>query len=175
MRVYRCRICGDPYIGNYPPSHCPFCGAPKEFMVPAEEWRDENDVELSEISRKNLEQALELELTNAGFYRAAMEKSKNEYFKAMFKALSKVESEHASVICKLLKIKKPEIPKIDASDDDLENVKESFERESKAIKFYTKSAQEAVEARVKEVFTVLVNIESTHLLLDEGTEKMFKN
>jgi|Deesub1362A_J573_1020465.scaffolds.fasta_scaffold22515_1 rubrerythrin len=175
MRVYRCRLCGDPYIGNAPPTHCPFCGAPIEFMVPAEEWVDENrGVELSERSRKNLEEALELELTNAGFYRAAMEKSKNDYFKGMFKALSKVESEHASIICKLLGINKPEIPVIEASDNDLENVKESFERESRAIKFYTKSAQEAVEERVKEVFTALVNIESTHLLLDEETGKMFR-
>jgi rubrerythrin len=175
MRVFRCRLCGDPYIGNSPPTHCPFCGAPVEFMVPAEEWEEENiGVEIGEISRKNLEEALELELTNAGFYRSAMEKTKNEYFKGMFKALSKVESEHASIISKLLGIKKPEIPDIPAHDDDLENVKESFERESRAIKFYTKSANEAIEERVKEVFTTLVNIESTHLLLDEETKKLFR-
>jgi len=27
MKMYRCRICGETYLGAEAPSHCPFCGA----------------------------------------------------------------------------------------------------------------------------------------------------
>ena len=43
-KLFRCRICGDPYLGSAPPSFCPFCGAPQRYMVPAEEYVDRNDV-----------------------------------------------------------------------------------------------------------------------------------
>ena len=38
IKVFRCRICGDPYIGTAAPTQCPFCGAPKRFFVEAKDW-----------------------------------------------------------------------------------------------------------------------------------------
>ncbi len=110
FKLFRCRICGDPYLGSEAPSFCPFCGAPQNYMVPADEYVDRNTVlNMSERSRANLEKALNLEVRNAAFYMCASACAPDLYSQAMFKALWKTESEHASVICKLLKVPKPEI------------------------------------------------------------------
>lgn len=169
MRVFRCRICGDPYVGYEKPKNCPFCGAHEEFMVDASEWRDENRLsELSETSRRNLEKALELEMSNSAFYRCAAEHATDVELQGMFKALSKIEAEHATVISKLLGIPKPDIGKVDVhcTRNDLENVEESSRRETNASEFYAQAGAEAVEPRVREVFFALVEIEKDHLQLD---------
>ena len=115
VKVFRCRICGDPYIGSEAPTQCPFCGANKKYFVGAQDWSpDEFNVTLSEISKKNLESALQLELDNAAFYDCAKDiadKAGDNYSLAKFKALMKVEREHASAISKFLKISRPELEK----------------------------------------------------------------
>jgi rubrerythrin len=79
-------------------------------MVLAEDYQDRNDVpNLTGRSRENLEKALQLEIANAAFYFCAANCSPEPVAQAMFKALAKAESEHASLICKLLKVAKPEI------------------------------------------------------------------
>ena len=41
IRVFRCRICGDPYIGSEAPKQCPFCGAEQRYFVEAQDWNSE--------------------------------------------------------------------------------------------------------------------------------------
>ena len=54
VKVYRCRICGDPYIGAEAPMQCPFCGAAQRFFVEANDWNpNEFNVKLSEISKQH--------------------------------------------------------------------------------------------------------------------------
>lgn len=169
MKIYRCLICGDAYVGYEKPLNCPFCGAHEQYLVDASEWEDKNKgVELTEVSKRNLEKALELEISNSAFYRCAAEKAQDKVLQGMFKALSKIEAEHASTICKVLGIPKPDITKVEVhcSKNDIENVKESSERETRASSFYAKAAEEATEPRVKELFTALVEIEKDHLDLD---------
>lgn len=169
MKVFRCRICGDPYVGYEKPSNCPFCGAHADFIVDADKWVDENEsVNPGEISRKNLEKALELEMSNSAFYKCAAEHAIDTSCEAMFKALGKIEAEHASVISKLLSIPKPDISRIEiyCTKSDISNIEESSVREKSASEFYAKATEEAVEPRVKEVFKELVEIEKDHLELD---------
>jgi len=167
IKVYRCRICGDPYIGVDPPTRCPFCGAKTEYFVEAEDWNpDEFNVELSETSKENLEAALQLELDNAAFYdcaKNAATKAGDEYSIAKFKALMKVEREHASAISKFLKISRPELEKKTCDANAKANTKEGWEREDRAIKAYAKFRDEATESRLKEFFGALVEIETDHL------------
>ncbi len=175
VKVYRCRICGDPYIGLEAPTRCPFCGAEHRFFVEAQEWNpDEFNVKLSVISRKNLEAALKLELGNAAFYECAKnaaEKEEDHYSFAKFKTLMKVEKEHASAISKFLKISAPSLDK-QACDAKAEiNTKEGFEREDRAIQSYAKFRDEAVEPRLKEFFAALVEIETDHLDLHKENLK----
>ena len=167
IKVFRCRICGDPYIGEEAPKQCPFCGANQKYFVEAQDWNPEEfNVSLSKISRKNLEAALQLELDNAAFYdcaKNAAEKANDQYSLAKFKALMKVEREHASAISKFLKISQPELKKQACNANAGANTKEGWEREDRAIKAYSKFRDEATETRLKEFFGALVEIETDHL------------
>ena len=169
IEVFRCRICGDPYIGTEAPSRCPFCGAKTKYFIEAADWDpSEFDVELSENSLMNLKKALDLEINNAGFYECSMNKAKaagDEYYTAKFKALKKVEFEHASAICKFLKISAPSLPATLCSDGTERNTKEAWCREKKAIESYSQFRREATEPRLKEFFGALVEIETDHLNL----------
>jgi len=172
IKVFRCRICGDPFIGSEAPKQCPFCGAAQRFFIEAQDWNpDEFNVNLSEISKKNLEAALQLELDNAAFYdcaKNAADKAGDHYSLAKFKALMKVEREHASAISKFLKISIPELEKQACNANAKANSKEGFEREDRAIKAYAKFRGEATEPRLKEFFSALVEIETEHLDLHAG-------
>ena len=167
VKVFRCRICGDPYIGSEVPKQCPFCGAAQRFFVEAQEWNpDEFNVTLSEISKKNLEAALQLELDNAAFYDCAKNSADtagDDYSLAKFKALMKVEREHASAISKFLEISRPELEKQACNANSKANSREGWEREDRAIKAYAKFRDEATESRLKEFFGALVEIETEHL------------
>ena len=167
IKVFRCRICGDPYLGSEAPMQCPFCGAAQRFFIEAQDWDpNEFNVELSAISKKNLEAALQLELDNASFYDCAKNKAEeanDNYGLVKFKILMKVEKEHASAISKFLKISKSELQKQECNADFQANSKEGFEREERAIKAYSKFRDEATEPRLKEIFGALVEIETDHL------------
>ena len=171
MKLFRCRICGDPYLGSAPPSFCPFCGAPERYMVPAEEYVDRNDVPgLSSRSRENLEKALELEVRNAAFYFCASNCAPDPLSTAMFKALARTESEHASLICKLLKVAKPEIKpdRQTCLKDPKANFAAAHEKEKSAVAFYSQAAAEAGEDRVREVCSALTEVETYHIALSEA-------
>ncbi|MFO8110604.1 MAG: ferritin family protein [Thermoplasmata archaeon] len=169
LKVYRCWICGETYLGEEPPTDCPYCGADKKFLKPGEEY-ETPDVELTSKSRENLEKALELEVSNATFYYCAYRNADGPRREGMFKRLAKVESEHAEAICLFLKIDEPDIPKdsTGCSDQVMENIKDAHARESQAIKHYRQFAEEAEEPRVKELFEALSEIESDHLELHKG-------
>jgi post-segregation antitoxin (ccd killing protein) len=167
VKVFRCRVCGDPYIGTDAPTRCPFCGAQQRYFVQAEDWNpDEFNVPLSDGARKNLEAALKLELDNAAFYdcaKNAANEAGDAYSTAKFKALMKVELEHASAISKFLKISLSELEKLTCNAAAKANTKEGWERENRAIKAYAKFRDEATESRLKEFFGALVEIETDHL------------
>ncbi len=74
VKLWRCVICGDPYVGANPPNNCPFCGAHGEFILEAKEAVVTFEVPLSEKDRSHAEHALQVEVSNAAFYRCAAEK-----------------------------------------------------------------------------------------------------
>jgi len=91
IKVFRCRVCGEVYIGEKKPKTCPFCGAHESYFVPAKKWSLLGTEKISDTSRDDLRKALDLELDNTNFYKAASEKSQDIYFTGMFKGLSKIE------------------------------------------------------------------------------------
>lgn len=169
MNAYRCKICGETHLAVGKPGNCPFCGAHQNYMIIADSWFDGNkSLKLTDVSRKNLERALEVEYSNAGFYLAASKKTEEDENRSIFKRFSRVESEHASVICKMLGVKKQELPEVDANENDLDNFKEAQRREELAVAHYQKSRDAAIEKRVKQVFVALVEIETDHLKFDKA-------
>ena len=170
LEFFRCQICGEVYMGRSKSSNCPSCGALGKYMVPIKEWTDENEGvgEISPISRENLMKALQLEVNNAPFYRDASAKAKTAELQGIFKGLGKIEAEHISVIRKLLKceVPAPEPGREKATDDDLDNIRVAHEREIFAAGFYERAAVNAVEPRVKKVFTALSEIENDHIAVE---------
>jgi rubrerythrin/rubredoxin len=172
IKLWRCKICGDSYIGVAPPNRCPFCGAYEKFMVEAKDWKETFDVELNEKDKANAEKALEVEISNAQFYFCAAEKTDDDEGKQLFKVLGKVEAEHASVWRKILKLEKEPIPKSDeCSTANQDNLKESHEREERAINFYKEAAAESENERVRQIFGAFVQVETDHLKLSEERMK----
>ena len=167
VKLWRCEICGDSYIGEEPPTNCPFCGAYEKYIKEAKEAKVNFDVELNEKDKANSEKALQVEVSNAAFYFCAAEKTDNEEGKLLFKALGKVETEHASVWKKILKL--DSVPKGDDSChiSNKENLEDSHARETRAIEFYKKAAEESGNERVKQIFEAFVEVETDHLQLSE--------
>ena len=44
VKLWRCVICGDPYIGGNPPDNCPYCGAHKRYILEAKDAEVDFDV-----------------------------------------------------------------------------------------------------------------------------------
>jgi rubrerythrin len=168
VKLWRCEICGDPYIGEIPPTNCPFCGAHVGFIKEAKDAKVNFDLELNEVDKANAQKALEVEISNAQFYFCAAKKTDDPEGKLLFKVLGKVEAEHASIWRKILKLSKEELEKSDqCSTHNKDNLQESHNRETRAIDFYTESAKQAENERIKEIFEALVEIERDHLHLSQ--------
>ena len=168
-KLYKCLICGDPYLGDEAPVNCPYCGAKKHFFVDAREYVSPFTQEHSFTAEEkvNFQAALDIEIGNASFYKAAAASSTEDFHKWLFKSLMKVESEHASIFAKHLKTTKPELVAAEASADGEANLQESHRREQIAIESYRKFADSATTARAKQVFSALVEIEEDHLGLED--------
>lgn len=168
VKLFRCEICGDPYVGESAPDNCPFCGAHKPHIKEADAAKAEFNLQLNQKDKTNAEHALEVEVSNATFYACASEKSEDSYGRLLFKALKKVEAEHASIWKKILKLEKVPEGSETCSDTNRQNLAESHARETRAIEFYKKAAEEAENPRIKEIFEALVEIEKDHLAFSEG-------
>ena len=168
-KLYKCQICGDPYLGDDAPINCPYCGAKKHVFVDAHDYvnrfTQENNFTADEMA--NFKAALDIEIGNASFYKAAAASSTEDFHKWLFKALMKVESEHASIFAKHLKVDKPALFAVDASTDGEANLQESHRREQIAIESYKQFAESSTTPRAKEVFAALVEIEADHLGLED--------
>jgi rubrerythrin len=174
--VYRCVICEEAYLGTEKPGRCPFCGASSEYIYEEKDYTEPVRPELSPTSRKNVEATLGFEVSNASFYQCAADKAKaagKSWHYAMWKRLSRVESEHADVAAKLLGVKVPPLD-YDAnpcSQDYAENIESAMVRETNAFTHYTQFRAEATEPRLVQIFTALIEIEKDHL----GLEQRLKN
>lgn len=167
VKLWRCEICGDPYIGEEAPANCPFCGAQKKYIKEAKEAEVNFDVELTEKDKANAEHALQVEVSNAAFYFCAAKKTDDEEGKLLFKALGKVEAEHASVWRKILKLDSVPEANDECHVSNKENLEDSHARETRAIDFYKKAAAESENSRVKLIFEVFVEVETDHLKMSE--------
>jgi rubrerythrin/rubredoxin len=167
MNIYRCRVCGDPYLGSEPPTHCPFCGAHQKHLVPAAGYQPTAVGELTGSSRENLQRVLELEVENCCFYRGAAQVADNEEGRSLFVALARVEAEHASIVCEILGVPQPEglFDTGASSPAHKANLAEAHQREERAVQLYCKFLQEATEERVRQVLEAFIEIESDHLQL----------
>jgi rubrerythrin len=167
VKLWRCEICGDPYIGENPPDNCPFCGAHRKYIKEAKLAKASFKVELNQQDRANAEHALQVEASNAAFYFCAAQKTDDDEGRLLFKALGKVETEHAAVWRKILNLEKIPTTGEKCRTENRENLQESHDRETRAINFYKAAAKQSANSRVKQIFEALVEVETDHLKLSE--------
>lgn len=169
MKMVRCRICGEVYLGSETPSHCPFCGAHREYLVSSEEYpADINEVETTETERADLEAAIELERSNTRFYLGMAQHKAEPVLSSAYKRLSKIEAEHCEVFCTLAGVDEPDdlsVP-MEVADDWCANIAESLEREKRASSLYAMFADRATSERLREVFAAIRDVEADHIEFD---------
>lgn len=167
MKTFICEICGDAYIGEEKPHNCPFCGARMAFIKEGKDAKPvvEVKMELSELTVKNLQETLQLEIDANAIYLCMAGKTATYEIKKMYKRLAKVELEHATICTKLLGIEMPKISDKECSDQDVENFQKTIELEDHAAHLYAQFAKEAVEQHVKIMFTALTQVETDHITL----------
>lgn len=170
LKIYRCRICGEVYLGYEAPENCPFCGAHVEYLEAPEKYpADINEVQLTETERADLESSIELETSNSRFYLGMAQRRDNDALRATYKRLSKVEAEHCELFCKLAKVNEPENLGTPSATTGswATDIEESLMRENRASALYTTFAERATSERLKEVWTAISAVETDHITLDE--------
>lgn len=164
MNLYICEICGDAYIGRDLPSECPFCGARHTFIKAAKNADPivNRAEEISEESKKILEETYALEVNATALYNCMAGRAKSYEVKAMYKRLAKIELEHAVIVTKLLGKDAPVIKEAECSSDMQTNYNKTIELEDHAGKLYTQFAHQAPESRIRIFFTALAQVEAGH-------------
>lgn len=167
--AYKCRICGETYLGEKKPEDCPYCGADKVYIREIKDYDRLKPKKVSKQSEENIKEAIELEIDNAKFYYCASKKTHNNQESAIFKRLGKIEAEHAEALSELLEIEEKEIPSYEeCSENATKNYQEAKNREERAIDHYKQFLEEATESELEEFFEALVEIESDHLELSKS-------
>jgi rubrerythrin len=165
MKVYRCRICGEPYVGRKKPPNCSFCGALEKHLMLARNWKEDMISTLTDVSEKNLKTALQFEIDKSGFYRCAARVAVDEEVKAMFSAFSRIEAGHASTVRRMLGL--PRSSRFEHEGrcypTDAQNMQEALRKEELAVSLYEEAAKQASEKRVREVLLALTEVERDHV------------
>lgn len=166
MKSFRCTICGEVSIAKKTPSECPFCGVNESYIKPLEDVSGESIFlvkSLSDESRKNLMEALNLEVSNASFYKCASDRSEADDMRVLFKRLAKIEREHADTIRKYLDLDSIEFIEEECSDLDKVNLETAMDREKGALEFYKNAAVEARESKISAFFKAIAEVEEGHM------------
>ncbi len=138
-----------------------------------------------------LQVALDTEKKGYMFYKIAAKSSKDAKGREVFEHLASDEIEHMEVIATIYesltndkpwmtyeeaaakygqtpkeKIIFPDVPEEVQEDfDDLLALEEALDFEKKAVQFYTKQVEEAVEEKAKAFYRSLVEIEESHVII----------
>lgn len=174
MKVFVCKICGEVYIGSEIPHTCPFCGAENKYLTTSRSWNEKIqtfDIEINPVEKKYLTTSLKLEIDNTAFYRCAFETLSDKEFGLLFKGLSKVENEHASVFRKFLKPKKDPVVKTQCKNDVDWCIEQSLIRERRAVALYKEAIKNVTHPRLKQAFKAIMMVEKDHITIDR---EMFK-
>ena len=170
LKIYRCRICGEVYLGYEAPENCPFCGAHVEFLIPPEAYpTDINAVSVTEAERADLDSSIELETANTRFYLGMAVRKDNDILRATYKRLAKVEAEHCEVFCKLAGRDIPTdlMTPGETTGSWATDIEESLRRENRATGLYAIFAERATNERLREVWSAISAVEADHITLDD--------
>ena len=170
VRVWRCQICGDTYLGVNWPSNCPYCGASFDYLDASKDYPlDIQECTPTEAECKDLETAMDIEITNLTFYRQLGKLGDTRaLIPSAYRALAKIETEHLIVFAKALGTTAPTEPAnpLTVQDSFAANIAASHKREEEASAFYAEAAARATTPRIKQIFTAISAVEADHMEID---------
>ena len=168
VKLYRCIVCGDGYIGTNAPPNCPFCGAHVGYILEAKDAQVNFDVPLSAKDQANVEHALKVEISNSAFYACAANQTNDPEGKILFKALGKIEAEHASIWKKILKTGIRSAGKRRLPHGECREFERVPRKGNQGDRILQKVSQpNSDHPRIRQLFEALVEIETDHLQLSE--------
>lgn len=171
--VWRCRICGEIYLGERIPSECPFCGSHQEHL----EAVTENSAHsmhagepLAKTDLQNVAKTLREEYYDVQLYRMlAGQYRPDTAFHGIFKRLSKIEKEHAELVVESSeqKLADPALkhPKISRQYSRGRLFNKALGREHTASAAYAEYSAATQNPRMKLVWHALSEVEHDHELL----------
>jgi len=164
IKLFVCKICGEPYLGGEKPSECAFCGAATNYIGIAEDYSVLWGVELSDQEKQDMEKTLGLEVNATAYYTDVFSKHpKYSKYNRLYKQLMRVEKEHAEVAAKFLGIELPEFKGESSRGSIEEDLKRTVELETDATALYKKFTQNATNEKVKLFFSALAGVEQGHI------------
>jgi len=168
VKLYVCKICGEPYLGGDAPDDCPFCGAPKRYLDSFENFSEIWNTELNDRERETLRETLDLEVNATAFYLDVANKAeKYSRNNRLFKQLARVEKEHAEIVTKFLNIDLPEFKGEVSSGSIEKDLDRTKELETEAIEKYEGFLKESVSADLKNFYVALIHAEKGHKDISE--------
>ena len=158
MKVFRCQICGEPYLGIQRPTNCPFCGSLAKHIVIASEYQRAELGELSEALIKNLEKAREVMVRNAEFNICSAYPMDDPESEALLLALARIENKHADIISDILGMHRPlvEYNPRKCHPIYLKNLEEARLRGRSSLAFYKEISKNSEDENVSRIFDALV-------------------
>ena len=161
-KLYVCKICGEPYIGEEA-EDCAFCGAPKTYLRPVEEFSELWKTKLSEQEKKDIEETLKLEVNATAYYNdIAVKHEKYSKYNQLYKQLTRVEKEHMEIAAKFLGIELPELKGEKSKGSVEKDLQRTHELESHAVELYTQFLKNSENSNVKKFFVALIHAEKGH-------------
>lgn len=163
VKLFVCKVCGEPYIGGEAPDDCPFCGAPKMYIRSVEEYSQIWDTPLTEEEKENVKKTLDLEINATAYYDKVIKtQPKYSKYNRLFKQFMRAEKEHAEVAAKILKVEMPELKGEDNRGSIEKDLARTKELEDHAIKVYKEFLGKAKNEKIKMLFTALIHAEEGH-------------
>jgi len=162
LQLYICQICGEPHLADEVPTDCQFCGAPKQYLK-TQDLDPVWGIEITDQEKQDVQATLELEVNATAFYLdAAKANEKYKKHERLFKALARVEKEHAEVAAKILGVGLPAFEGEKTRGSPQADLERTKELETHATQLYEGFMARATSEKMKNFFNALRHAEEGH-------------
>ncbi len=162
LQLFVCQICGEPHLASEVLTDCQFCGAPKNYLK-TEDLSPVWGQDLNEQETQDVQATLDLEVNATAFYLdVAKSNEKYKQHERLFKALARVEKEHAEVAAKILGVDLPEFVGEKSRGSKKADFERTKELETHATALYEEMTNRSTNEKLKNFFNALAHAERGH-------------
>jgi len=171
LKIYRCHICGEVYLGYDAPENLPLLRSSRGVHeTPLNEYpATSNACSSPRPSARTSSPPSSSRPATAASTSVWRSARTTTALRATYKRLAKVEAEHCELFCKLLKVDQPAdlMTPGETTGSWASDIEDSLRRENRASELYRTFAGRATNDRLKEVWNAVAEVEGDHITLDE--------